>query len=188
MDERTQDGKAKTMKEQEIAQLKKSLSQFLKNYIAYKKAFSPVIASLIFFSIILIIILLTPIWTKVLSPKYYLFGTRAPLDKIHFTNDFTEYENRLYKSNISIVMATQINADATFQINNFDNFLMVCQQNNITCVITNYKDNFEIPPIYEANTTYPIEFYSFWFYHDVPNVGKVAVFTNQTLEAYWLGD
>jgi len=150
-----------------------------------RKALSPVVASIILFAVTVAVGIAVAAWMGALT--FNFMKDRAPLDKIHFNNDFTEYEIRLHGNGISIVTATQIDADATLQVNNFDDFLSGCVLNNITCVITDYK-NFEIPAINKANTSYVIENYSFWFYQDVPHVGKVAVFTTQTLGAYWLGD
>lgn len=151
-----------------------------------RKALSPVVASIILIAVIIAVCIAVAVWGAL---TFGIMKKTAPFDKINFTNDLSSSEiaGRLHLRNISIVMAPQINADATFPIQTFDNFLSACELNNVTSVLTDYR-LVEIPPIYHANTTYIVEQYSFWFYDDVAHVGKVAVVCQLDFEAWWEGD
>lgn len=153
-----------------------------------QRALSPVVASIILIAVTVAVSIAVAAWMGALiftSTE----GTRAPIDKIHFNNDLgsSEIEGTLHSNNISVVLASQINADATYPMQRFDDFLDACRLNNVSCVLTDYKLA-EIPPIYNANTSYVVEQYSIWFYQDVPHVGKVAVVCNLDFTAWWLGD
>jgi len=152
-----------------------------------RKALSPVVASIILIAVTVGVSLVCAYWMGALT---FSFQGHAPIEKIHFNNDFEGYEARLFVRNVSVLQASASYQGYTVAYRTvweFDDFLDACIRWNVSFVMTDYKV-FEIPTIYYANTSYVVEQYSFWFVKELPDVGKVAVVCPLDLTAYWLGD
>ncbi len=144
-----------------------------------KRAISPVVASIVLIAVTVSVCIVVAAWTG--------NDSVAPFEKIVFINFGSEYIRMLVDNNITTFHTDTKPLDIGWLDvgeGNFSLFLDQCKTKGVKYVLTDYKP-FQYPRITHRSTLYQVEAYTFWFYEELPSVGRVAISCPLTVGAYW---